>query len=165
MRRFGQGKVHVIQDASQIHLFQPGEVLVTNKTDPDWEPIMKKASAIVTNQGGRTCHAAIIAREMGIPAIVGCGNVTNVLKMGQEVTISCAEGDEGRVYKGLLPFEVKETTLEDLPRTRTQILMNVGNPEQAFTLASIPCDGVGLTRLEFIIANHIQATPIGFDSL
>jgi len=164
----GQGKAHVILDANQIHLFQPGEVLVTNKTDPDWEPIMKKASAIVTNQGGRTCHAAIIAREMGIPAIVGCGDVTNVLKTGQEVTISCAEGDEGRVYNGLLPFDVQETTLEDLPRTRTQILMNVGNPEQAFGLASIPCDGVGLARLEFIIANHIQTHPLAlihFDQL
>ena len=164
----GQGKAHVILDASQIHLFQPGDVLVTNKTDPDWEPIMKKASAIVTNQGGRTCHAAIIAREMGIPAIVGCGDATNVLKTGQEVTISCAEGDEGRVYNGLLPFDVQETKLEDLPRTRTQILMNVGNPEQAFGLASIPCDGVGLARLEFIIANHIQTHPLAlihFDQL
>lgn len=164
----GQGKAHVILDASQIHLFQPGSVLVTNKTDPDWEPIMKKASAIVTNQGGRTCHAAIIAREMGIPAIVGGGNATDVLKTGQEVTISCAEGDEGRVYKGLLPFEVKETALADLPRTRTQILMNVGNPDQAFSLASIPCDGVGLARLEFIIANHIQTHPLAlihFDQL
>jgi pyruvate,water dikinase len=164
----GQGKAHVILDASQIHLFQPGEVLVTNKTDPDWEPIMKKASAIVTNQGGRTCHAAIIAREMGIPAIVGCGDATDVLKTGQEVTISCAEGDEGRVYNGLLPFEVQETALEDLPRTRTQILMNVGNPEQALGLAAIPCDGVGLARLEFIIANHIKAHPLAlihFDKL
>ncbi|HEY9633100.1 MAG TPA: phosphoenolpyruvate synthase [Coleofasciculaceae cyanobacterium] len=156
----GQGKAHVILDANQIHLFQPGEVLVTNKTDPDWEPIMKKASAIVTNQGGRTCHAAIIAREMGIPAIVGCGNATEVLKTGQQVTICCAEGDEGRVYKGLLPFDVQETTLDNLPRTRTQILMNVGNPEQAFGLAAIPCDGVGLARLEFIIANHIQVHPL-----
>ena len=164
----GQGKAHVILDTSQIHLFQAGEVLVTNKTDPDWEPIMKKASAIVTNQGGRTCHAAIIAREMGIPAIVGCDDATKVVKTGQEVTISCAEGDEGHVYKGLLPFEVQETLLKDLPRTRTQILMNVGNPEQAFGLASIPCDGVGLARLEFIIANHIQAHPLAlihFDQL
>ncbi|AFZ17850.1 phosphoenolpyruvate synthase [Allocoleopsis franciscana] len=164
----GQGIARVILDVSQIHLFQPGEVLVTNKTDPDWEPIMKKASAIVTNQGGRTCHAAIIARELGIPAIVGCTDATDVLKTGQEVTISCAEGDEGLVYKGLLPFEVKETRLENLPRTRTQILMNVGNPEQAFSLASIPCDGVGLARLEFIIANHIQTHPLAllhFDEL
>ncbi len=156
----GQGKAHVILDTNQIHLFQPGEVLVTNRTDPDWEPIMKKASAIVTNEGGRTCHAAIIAREMGIPAIVGCGDATRVLRTGQEVTISCAEGDEGRVYKGLLPFEVQETQLGNLPRTRTQILMNVGNPEQAFSLAAIPADGVGLARLEFIIANHIQVHPL-----
>jgi pyruvate,water dikinase len=156
----GQGNAHVISDASKIHLFQPGEVLVTNKTDPDWEPIMKKASAIVTNQGGRTCHAAIIAREMGIPAIVGCGDATDVLKTGQEVTVCCSEGEEGKVYNGLLPFEIRETTLEDLPRTRTQILMNVGNPEQAFGLASIPCDGVGLARLEFIIANHIKTHPM-----
>ena len=164
----GQGKARVILDASKINLFQAGEVLITNRTDPDWEPIMKKASAIVTNQGGRTCHAAIIAREMGIPAIVGCGDATEVLITGQEVTISCAEGDEGRVYSGLLPFEVQETTLEDLPRTRTQILMNVGNPEQAFGLAAIPCDGVGLARLEFIIANHIKTHPLAlihFDKL
>ncbi|MFP4123742.1 MAG: phosphoenolpyruvate synthase [Coleofasciculus sp.] len=156
----GQGITHIIMDASHIHLFQPGEVLVTNRTDPDWEPIMKKASAIVTNQGGRTCHAAIIAREMGIPAIVGCGNATEVLTTGQAVTISCAEGDEGRVYQGLLPFEVQETPLDNLPRTRTQILMNVGNPDQAFGLAAIPCDGVGLARLEFIIANHIEVHPL-----
>ncbi|HEY9652732.1 MAG TPA: phosphoenolpyruvate synthase [Coleofasciculaceae cyanobacterium] len=164
----GQGKARVMLDVSKIHLFQAGEVLITNKTDPDWEPIMKKASAIVTNQGGRTCHAAIIARELGIPAIVGCGDATHVLKTGRDVTVSCAEGDEGRVYQGLLPFEVKETLLENLPRTRTQILMNVGNPEQAFSLASIPCDGVGLARLEFIIANHIQAHPLAlihFDQL
>lgn len=156
----GQGTAHIIMDASHIHLFEPGEVLVTNRTDPDWEPIMKKASAIVTNQGGRTCHAAIIAREMGIPAIVGCGKATEVLTTGQAVTISCAQGDEGRVYEGLLPFEVQETPLDNLPRTRTQILMNVGNPDQALGLAGIPCDGVGLARLEFIIANHIEIHPL-----
>jgi pyruvate,water dikinase len=164
----GQGTARVILDVGHIHLFQPGEVLVTNRTDPDWEPIMKKASAIVTNQGGRTCHAAIIAREMGIPAIVGSGNGTEVIKSGQDVTISCAEGEEGLVYDGLLDFEVIETTLDNLPRTRTQILMNVGNPEQAFSLASLPCDGVGLARLEFIIANHIKAHPLAlihFDEL
>jgi pyruvate,water dikinase len=129
---------------------------------------MKKASAIVTNQGGRTCHAAIIAREMGIPAIVGCGNATTVLQSGQEVTVSCAEGEEGRVYQGLLPFEIKEVALENLPQTRTKILMNVGNPEEAFSLSAIPNDGVGLARLEFIIANHIQAHPLAllhFDQL
>lgn len=164
----GQGKAKVILDVHRIDEFEPGEVLVTNKTDPDWEPIMKRASAIVTNQGGRTCHAAIIAREMGIPAIVGCGDATGVLKSGQEVTVSCSEGEEGRVYEGLVPFEVQETQLENLPTTRTKILMNVGNPEEAFGLAAIPCDGVGLARLEFIIANHIKAHPLAllnFDKL
>ncbi len=164
----GQGQARVILNVHQIDEFQPGEVLVTNKTDPDWEPIMKQASAIVTNQGGRTCHAAIIAREMGIPAIVGCGKATAVLTTGQEVTVSCAEGEEGRVYTGLVPFEIQSTELENLPRTRTQILMNVGNPEEAFSLASIPCDGVGLARFEFIIANHIKAHPLAllhFDEL
>ncbi len=158
--RIGQGQARVILDVPQINEFQAGEVLVTNKTDPDWEPIMKKASAIVTNQGGRTCHAAIIAREMGIPAIVGCGNATALLETGQTLTVSCSEGEEGRVYAGLLPFEVQETPLNDLPRTRTQVLMNVGNPEEAFGLAALPCDGVGLARLEFIIANRIKIHPL-----
>jgi pyruvate, water dikinase len=164
----GQGKARVIMDVHKIDEFQPGEVLITNKTDPDWEPIMKKSSAIVTNQGGRTCHAAIIAREMGIPAIVGCGDATAVVKTGQEVTVSCSEGEEGRVYSGLVPFEVQETQLDNLPRTRTKILMNVGNPEEAFGLASVPCDGVGLARFEFIIANHIKAHSLAllhFDKL
>ncbi|NEO36099.1 MAG: phosphoenolpyruvate synthase [Moorea sp. SIOASIH] len=164
----GQGKARVILDVNKIDRFQAKEVLVTDKTDPDWEPIMKRASAIVTNQGGRTCHAAIIAREMGIPAIVGCGNATNQLKTGQAVTVSCAEGDEGKVYQGLVPFEVQETPLDNLPRTRTKIMMNVGNPEKAFSLSSLPCDGVGLARFEFIIANHIKAHPmalIHFDEL
>jgi len=164
----GQGKANVILDVHRIDDFQAGEVLVTNKTDPDWEPIMKKASAIITNQGGRTCHAAIIAREMGIPAIVGCGNATGVLHSGQEVTVSCAEGEEGKVYAGLVPFEIVETSLENLPKLSTKILMNVGNPEEAFGLSSIPCDGVGLARMEFIIANHIKAHPLAlmnFDTL
>ena len=164
----GQGKAHIILDSNKLDQFKAGEVLVTNKTDPDWEPIMKKASAIVTNQGGRTCHAAIIARELGIPAIVGCGNATEVLRTSQEVTVSCAEGEEGRVYAGLLPYEVKEVPLENLPRTRTKIMMNVGNPEEAFSLAAIPNDGVGLARLEFIIANHIKVHPLAllkFDEL
>lgn len=164
----GQGLARVILNVHQIGEFKAGEVLVTNKTDPDWEPIMKKASAIVTNQGGRTCHAAIIAREMGIPAIVGCGNATGVLKTGQDITVSCSEGEEGRVYSGLVPFDIIETQLDNLPKTRTKILMNVGNPEEAFKLASIPCDGVGLARLEFIIANQIKAHPLAlmkFDEL
>ncbi|MFQ4142882.1 phosphoenolpyruvate synthase [Chlorogloeopsis sp. ULAP02] len=164
----GQGKARVIPDVHQIHQFQAGEVLVTNRTDPDWEPIMKKASAIVTNSGGRTCHAAIIARELGIPAIVGCGNATTAIKTGQEITISCAEGETGKVYQGLLPYEVQEIPLEQLPRTRTQIMMNVGNPEEAFSYAAIPNDGVGLARMEFIIANQIKAHPLAllhFDEL
>ncbi|MEG5176144.1 phosphoenolpyruvate synthase [Microcoleus sp. B3-D7] len=164
----GQGPARIILDVHRIAEFQSGEVLVTNKTDPDWEPIMKKASAIVTNSGGRTCHAAIIAREMGIPAIVGTGDATQILKNHQEITVSCSEGDEGKVYSGLLPFEIQETAIENLPRTRTQILMNVGNPEEAFGLSAIPCDGVGLARLEFIIANHIKAHPLAlihFDEL
>jgi pyruvate,water dikinase len=164
----GQGKARVILDVHQINLFQPGEVLVTNRTDPDWEPIMKKASAIVTNSGGRTCHAAIIAREMGIPALVGCGDATTVLETGQEITVSCAEGETGQVYDGLLNFEIRELPLDNLPRTRTKIMMNVGNPEEALGLTAIPNDGVGLARMEFIIANHIKAHPLAllhFDEL
>jgi pyruvate,water dikinase len=164
----GQGKARVIVNASNIDRFQPGEVLITKRTDPDWEPIMKQASAIVTDQGGRTCHAAIIAREMGIPAIVGCSNATQVISSGEEVTVSCSEGDEGKVYQGLLPFTVEELTLDDLPRPKTEVLMNVGNPEQAFSLSNIPADGVGLARLEFIIANQIKAHPLAllyFDQL
>jgi pyruvate,water dikinase len=164
----GQGKARVIMDVHKIAEFQAGEVLVTNKTDPDWEPIMKKSSAIVTNQGGRTCHAAIIAREMGIPAIVGCGDATGVITTGQEITVSCSEGEEGKVYNGLVPFEVIETQIDNLPTTKTKILMNVGNPEEAFGLSSMPCDGVGLARFEFIIANHIKAHPLAlihFDKL
>ncbi|WP_017325506.1 phosphoenolpyruvate synthase [Synechococcus sp. PCC 7336] len=164
----GQGKARVILDVSHIKTFKPGEVLVTQKTDPDWEPIMKKASAIVTDRGGRTCHAAIIAREMGIPAIVGCTNATEAIAPGTDVTVCCAEGEAGRVYAGLLPFEVQETQLDELPRPHTQVLVNVGNPEEAFGLAAIPCDGVGLARLEFIINNHIGVHPLSllhFDEL
>ena len=158
--KIGAGIARVILDVSDIDQFQPGEVLVTNKTDPDWEPIMKQASAIVTNQGGRTCHAAIIAREMGIPAIVGCGGATHNVTTGQEVTVSCAEGEEGKVYGGSIPFTVESIQLDNLPPTKTQILMNVGNPESAFGLSALPCDGVGLARLEFIIANHIKVHPL-----
>ncbi|MDV2999014.1 MAG: Phosphoenolpyruvate synthase [Chroococcopsis gigantea SAG 12.99] len=164
----GQGKARIIMDASKIHLFKEGEVLITNRTDPDWEPIMKRAGAIVTAQGGRTCHAAIIAREMGIPAIVGCGDDIKKIKTGEDVTVCCAEGDEGHVYTGLLPFEIHTAPLDNLPVTRTKILMNVGNPEKAFALSSIPAQGVGLARLEFIIANHIKAHPMAllkFDEL
>lgn len=156
----GQGEACVILDVHQIAQFRPGEVLVTARTDPDWEPIMKQASAIVTDQGGRTCHAAIIARELGIPAIVGCDNATQVLTTGEPVTVTCAGGEEGLIYRGNLPFRVETTQLDSLPETRTKIMMNVGNPELAFTLAALPCDGVGLARLEFIIANHIQVHPL-----
>ncbi|WP_441339445.1 phosphoenolpyruvate synthase [Oscillatoria sp. FACHB-1407] len=156
----GQGKVRIITDIRRLDEFQQGEVLVTTRTDPDWEPIMKRASAVITNQGGRTCHAAIIARELGIPAIVGCDHATEMLKDDQEVTVSCAEGEEGRVYSGLLPFEIQELQLDALPRTRTKVLMNVGNPDEAFRLAAIPNDGVGLARTEFIIANHIKVHPL-----
>jgi pyruvate, water dikinase len=164
----GTGRARLILDAHQMGEFQSGEVLVTDKTDPDWEPIMKKAGAIVTNQGGRTCHAAIIARELGIPAIVGTENATGVLRTGQEITVSCAEGEVGYVYEGSLPFEATEVPLDRLARPRTKILMNIGNPEDAFSLSAIPNDGVGLARLEFIIANHIQAHPMAlvhFDEL
>ncbi|MGF1478570.1 MAG: phosphoenolpyruvate synthase [Cyanophyceae cyanobacterium] len=164
----GQGLARVILDVRKLEEFQPGEVLVANKTDPDWEPIMKQAQAIVTNQGGRTCHAAIIAREMGIPAIVGCGTATADIQSGQAVTVSCAQGEQGKVYEGLIPFAVEETPVNNLPRPRTQILMNVGNPEEAFGLSAIPCDGVGLARLEFIIANHIKVHPLAliqFDAI
>ncbi|MDJ0775463.1 MAG: phosphoenolpyruvate synthase, partial [Mastigocoleus sp. MO_167.B18] len=162
------GKVKVILDVARIDRFENGDVLVTDRTDPDWEPVMKRASAIVTNSGGRTCHSAIIARELGVPAIVGCNDATEVLKTGQEVTVSCAEGEEGKVYPGLIPFEIEENNIENLPRTRTQILMNVGNPQEVFSLSAIPSDGVGLARTEFIIANYIQTHPMAllyFDSL
>ncbi|MGB3496481.1 MAG: phosphoenolpyruvate synthase [Elainellaceae cyanobacterium] len=156
----GQGQARVIQSVQNMADFQPGDVLVTQRTDPDWEPIMKRASAIVTDQGGRTCHAAIIAREMGIPAIVGCGDATKAITTGEPITVTCAVGEVGKVYSGLLPFQLDETRIDHLPPTRTQILMNVGNPEEAFRLAKIPCDGVGLARMEFIIANHIQVHPL-----
>jgi pyruvate,water dikinase len=156
----GTGKARVIFDLEKIDLFQPGEILVTDNTDPDWEPIMKQASAIVTDLGGRTSHAAIVARERGIPAIVGTGNASKVLSTGQEITVSCAEGEEGKVYDGILDFEVEETTLEDLPELHTKVYMNVANPDMAFSLASIPCDGVGLARLEFVIANQIKVHPL-----
>ncbi|MFN9618692.1 MAG: phosphoenolpyruvate synthase [Synechococcaceae cyanobacterium] len=154
------GVVRVIRDPSEIGRFRDGDLLVTERTDPDWEPILRKASGVVTDQGGRTCHAAIIAREMGITAIVGTGDGSRRIADGQTVTISCCEGDVGHVYPGALPFELEEQALADLPPTRTRILMNVGNPQEAFQQAAIPCDGVGLARLEFIIANHIRVHPL-----
>ncbi len=158
--KIGQGKVHVIEDASQISTFNEGEVLVTDMTDPDWEPIMKIAAAIVTNRGGRTCHAAIVSRELGIPCIVGTENGTEVLSTGQEVTVSCAEGEEGKVYEGLLKYEVERIDFANVPKTKTMIMMNVGIPEQAFTQGQIPNDGVGLARLEFVINSHIGIHPL-----
>jgi len=158
--KIGAGKARVILDAKQIHQFKKGEVLVTDMTDPDWEPIMKIAAAIVTNRGGRTCHAAIISRELGIPCIVGTERATRVIKNGQGVTLSCAEGEEGFVYEGILPFKVKRTNLKHLKRPRTKIMMNVGTPEQAFTDSFIPNDGVGLAREEFIISSYIKIHPL-----
>jgi pyruvate,water dikinase len=154
------GRARLIRDPGEIQRFRQGDLLVTERTDPDWEPILKRASGVITNQGGRTCHAAIIAREMGITAIVGTGDATRRIPDGELITASCCEGDEGKVYRGALPFSVEEQDLGDLPTTRTRILMNVGNPEEAFKLAAIPCDGVGLARLEFIIANHIKVHPL-----
>ena len=140
--------------------FNEGDVLVTEMTDPDWEPIMKKASAIITNKGGRTCHAAIVAREMGVPAIVGTENGTEILLNGDEITVSCAEGDEGKVYEGIIPFKLKKTKLDKLPKTKTPIMLNVASPDLAFKFAQIPNAGVGLAREEFIINNYIQAHPL-----
>ncbi|MGW8270196.1 MAG: phosphoenolpyruvate synthase, partial [Burkholderiales bacterium] len=157
--KIGAGVVRVVKDASQMSVVQDGDVLVTDMTDPNWEPVMKRAAAIVTNRGGRTCHAAIIARELGIPAVVGCGNATGSLKDGQAVTVSCAEGDTGTVYEGELPFEVSSTELGKMPELPVKITMNVGNPQLAFDFAQIPNAGVGLARLEFIINNEIGVHP------
>ncbi|ASR89773.1 phosphoenolpyruvate synthase [Alcaligenes aquatilis] len=158
-QKIGSGKVRIVADASEMDLVKPGDVLVTDMTDPNWEPIMKLASAIVTNRGGRTCHAAIIARELGIPAVVGCNNATDVLKEGQEVTVSCAEGDEGRIYDGLLETEIEEVSWGQMPEIGLKVMMNVGNPQLAFDFSQIPNDGVGLARLEFIINNNIAIHP------
>ncbi|MHA1971879.1 MAG: phosphoenolpyruvate synthase [Candidatus Hodarchaeales archaeon] len=158
--KIGQGTVNVIESASRISEFKNGEVLVTDMTDPDWEPIMKIASAIVTNRGGRTCHAAIVSRELGIPAIIGTENATDILKDGQEVTVSCAEGQEGLIYEGILPFEVETIQLDEMPQTRTKIMMNVGIPDKAFVQGQIPNDGVGLAREEFIINSYIGIHPL-----
>jgi len=158
-QKIGQGPVRVISDASEMNRVQAGDVLVTDMTDPNWEPVMKRASAIVTNRGGRTCHAAIIARELGIPAIVGCGNATEVLDEGDSVTVSCAEGDTGYVYRGKLEYEVITTDTGNLPEIPVKVMMNVGNPELAFEFAQIPNGGVGLARLEFVINNMIGIHP------
>jgi pyruvate, water dikinase len=166
--KIGSGAVRVVKDASRMDQVKQGDVLVTDMTDPNWEPVMKLAAAIVTNRGGRTCHAAIIARELGIPAVVGCGDATYKLKDGQGVTVSCAEGDTGNVFEGLLPFEVSTRERGEMPRIPVKIAMNVGNPELAFEFAQLPNAGVGLARLEFIINNEIGIHPracLEFDDL
>ncbi|MBP1763813.1 MAG: phosphoenolpyruvate synthase [Firmicutes bacterium] len=158
--KIGSGKVHVIKDAFHLSSFKPGEILVADTTTPDWEPVMKTAAAIVTNKGGRTCHAAIVSRELGIPAVVGTTDATETIHTGDEATVSCAEGDEGKVYQGVLPFHVEKISLSDLKRPRTKIMMNLGDPDQAFSFSMIPNDGVGLARMEFIITSYIQIHPM-----
>jgi len=157
--KIASGVIRKITSAAEMDRVQPGDILVTTMTDPDWEPVMKRAAAIVTDRGGRTCHAAIIARELGVPAVVGCIDATQRLHDGETATVSCAEGEDGRVYRGLLKFEKTETPLDNLPPTPVKIMMNVGNPEQAFHFASLPNDGIGLARLEFIINNEIGIHP------
>jgi pyruvate,water dikinase len=166
--RIGAGTVRIIQDKNRMHTIKPGDVLVADITDPDWEPVMKTASAIVTNRGGRTCHAAILAREMGIPAVVGTNNATQVLREGMEVTVNCSEGEKGKVLEGRLPFIHEQVNLDKLPKTRTHIMLIAANPGQAFTVAQLPNAGVGLARMEFIISNHIGVHPravLEFNSL
>ncbi|MFB3764899.1 MAG: phosphoenolpyruvate synthase [Methanotrichaceae archaeon] len=158
--KIASGKAHIISDVSHLSSFKKGEVLISNTTTPDWEPVMKIASAIVTNAGGRTSHAAIVSREFGIPAVVGTGNATEKIKDGQDVTVSCAEGDMGVVYDGLLPFNIERVSLKDLTRPKTEIMINLGNPEEAFATSMIPNDGVGLARLEFIINSYIKIHPM-----
>ncbi|SFE93024.1 phosphoenolpyruvate synthase [Paracidovorax wautersii] len=158
-QKIGTGPVRLVSDIAEMDKVQPGDVLVTDMTDPNWEPVMKRASAIVTNRGGRTCHAAIIARELGIPAVVGCGDATSLLKDGTLVTVSCAEGDTGKIYDGLLETEVTEVQRGEMPAIKTKIMMNVGNPQLAFDFCQLPNEGVGLARLEFIINNNIGVHP------
>ncbi|WP_019673481.1 phosphoenolpyruvate synthase [Psychrobacter lutiphocae] len=158
-QRVGAGKVRIVNDLHEMDKVEVGDVLVSDMTDPDWEPVMKRASAIITNRGGRTCHAAIIARELGVPAIVGCGNATEILTDGQEVTASCAEGDTGFIYEGILDYEVKSNSIDEMPELPFKIMMNVGNPDRAFSFTQIPNAGVGLARLEFIINRMIGVHP------
>ncbi|HCC65816.1 MAG TPA: phosphoenolpyruvate synthase [Moraxella sp.] len=158
-QRIGAGTVRVVNSIHEMDKVQPGDVLVSDMTDPDWEPVMKRAAAIITNRGGRTCHAAIIARELGVPAIVGCGNATDLLTDGQAVTVSCAEGDTGHIYEGQLDFEIQNNSIESMPDLAFKIMMNVGNPDRAFGFAQIPNEGVGLARLEFIINRMIGVHP------
>ena len=158
-QRIGAGPARVIRDVAEMARVQTGDVLVADMTDPDWEPVMKRAAAIVTNRGGRTCHAAIIARELGIPAVVGCGTATTSIREGQQITVSCAEGDTGYIYDGALEFDERKIELDSLPAVSVKIMMNVGNPDRAFDFASIPNHGVGLARLEFIINRMIGVHP------
>jgi pyruvate,water dikinase len=158
--KISHGPVRLIKDVHHLQTFQEGEVLVTDKTDPDWEPIMKKAAAIITNRGGRTCHAAIVSRELGVPAVVGTEHGTDLLRDGHMVTVSCAEGETGVVYDGALPFTVERVLLQDIPRPTTRVMLNIGNPEEAFQLSFLPNDGVGLAREEFIISNAIKIHPL-----
>ncbi len=158
--RIGHGVARIIQSAEHLHEVQPGDVLITDKTDPDWEPIMKKAAGIVTNRGGRTCHAAIVSRELGLPAIVGAERATSTIPSGSNVTVSCAEGDTGYVYEGQLDYEIEEVDISKLPRTKTNVMMIVGNPAEAFRLSMLPNDGVGLVRMEFIINSSIRVHPM-----
>ena len=157
--RVGSGKARVIHSTEFLHDFKEGEVLIADMTTPDWEPVMKKAAALVTNRGGRTCHAAIIARELGIPAVVGTGEATARIQTGTHITVSCVEGDEGRVYEKAIPFRIEEIDLSHLPKPKTKIKMNLANPELAFIVNQIPNEGVGLARMEFIISNSIQVHP------
>ena len=158
--KIGAGKVRIINDIEHMNTFKEGEILVTDNTDPDWEPAMKKAAAVITNRGGRTCHAAIVAREIGVPAIVGAVGATDRLYTGMEVTVSCAEGEEGYVYAGIHDYEVESIELSNLGNTKTKLYMNIGNPEKAFSFAQLPCDGVGLARMELIILNQVKAHPL-----
>jgi pyruvate,water dikinase len=158
--KIGQGVAQVIKDAKEIERFKPGDVLVTEMTDPDWVPIMRMAKAIVTNKGGRTCHAAIVSRELGIPCVVGTLDGTEKVRSGQKITVSCAEGEDGKVYEGILKFDVEKLDLKQMPKTRTKIMMNIGNPEEAFELSFIPNQGVGLARMEFIINEYIKIHPM-----
>jgi pyruvate,water dikinase len=158
--KIGHGRVHVLLDPDKLRNFKEGDILVTSMTDPAWEPIMKRASAIVTDRGGRTCHSAIISRELGLPCIVGTGNATEVLHTDTDVTVSCAEGERGNIYYGTIPFDIERREITDAARPNTQIMMNVGDPDHAFTVAQLPNDGVGLARLEFIINNHIGIHPM-----
>src|SRR5690606_22475592 len=158
-QKSGAGTARVVRTLQDMDRVQPGDVLVADMTDPDWEPVMKRASAIVTNRGGRTCHAAIIARELGVPAVVGTGNALELIKDGQEVTVSCAEGDTGYIYEGALPFERTTTDLGNMPPAPLKIMMNVANPERAFDFGQLPNAGIGLARLEMIIASHIGVHP------